>query len=251
MVTGASQGIGLTIARRMAAAGYTVVLSARSASALEAVAEGIKADGGRGVAIPADLQSEADLARLAEGTLAAGDRLDAVVACAGVAGPQRSLWDLDLNEWQNTLAVNLTGVFLLCRALLPPMLAQGSGSVVVLGSATGKRPLPGRTAYAASKTALIGLVRTLAWEVGPAGVRVNLVSPGPVDGPRLEAVIDAQATARGLTADAVREEMTEASPLRRLSTDADVAEAVLFLCGPGARATTGDDFNVSSGWVMY
>ena len=91
------------------------------------------------------------------------------------------------------MRVNLTGTFLTCRALLPAMMRRRAGSVVVIGSTTGKRPMYGRTPYAASKLALVGLVRTLAAELGPHGVRVNLISPGAVAGPRIEAVIQAQA----------------------------------------------------------
>src|ERR671916_1598386 len=118
------------------------------------------------------------------------------------------------------------------------MLARRSGSVVVIGSVTGKRPLRGRTPYAASKTALIGLVRTLAWEAGPYGVRVNLVSPGPVEGERLDGVLAAQGPG-------AREAFTAASPLARFATPDDVVAAVRFLCSD--VSITGEDLNVSAG----
>jgi NAD(P)-dependent dehydrogenase (short-subunit alcohol dehydrogenase family) len=134
---------------------------------------------------------------------------------------------------------------------LPAMLERGHGSVVVVGSATGKRPLPGRTPYAASKLALVGLVRTLAWEVGEEGIRVNLVSPGPVAGERLDQVVEALGGARGIAPAEARGEMTAGAALRRITSADDVAEAVLFLAGDGAAGITGEDLDVSSGWVMH
>jgi NAD(P)-dependent dehydrogenase (short-subunit alcohol dehydrogenase family) len=124
------------------------------------------------------------------------------------------------------------------------MVARRRGSVVVIGSMTGKRPLPGRTPYAAAKTGLIGLVRTLAWDAGAYGVRVNLLSPGPVAGERLDGVLRAQGpgAAEGFLA---------ASPLGRLTTPEDVVGAVRFLCSDAAAGITGEDLNVSAGTVAH
>ena len=116
---------------------------------------------------------------------------------------------------------------------------------------TGKRALHGRTPYAACKMALVGLVRTLAWEVGESGIRVNLVSPGAVNGPRIEGVIAAQAQALGITEAEARARFTSASPLGRLIEADDVAETVRFLASPAAAGITGEDVNVSGGAVMY
>jgi meso-butanediol dehydrogenase/(S,S)-butanediol dehydrogenase/diacetyl reductase len=124
------------------------------------------------------------------------------------------------------------------------MLERRRGSVIVIGSMTGKRPLPGRTPYAASKTALIGLVRTLAWDAGRHGVRVNIVSPGPVAGERLERVLNAQGPG-------ARERFLSASPLARFASPEDVAAAVRFLCSDAAASITGEDLNVSAGTVTY
>lgn len=116
---------------------------------------------------------------------------------------------------------------------------------------TGKRPLFGRTSYAASKTALIGLTRTLATEAGPFGIRVNLVSPGPLDGERIRRVFAAQAESRGITAAEAQAEMVDESPLRRLVPPSDVAAAVVFLAGAQSKSITGEDLNVSAGIVTY
>jgi NAD(P)-dependent dehydrogenase (short-subunit alcohol dehydrogenase family) len=123
--------------------------------------------------------------------------------------------------------------------------------VVVIGSVTGKRPLVNRTPYAASKTALIGLVRTLAWEVGSSGVRVNLVSPGGVEGARIDWVLEQQAVSRGITVEQARAEFAGGAALQRLTSPQDVADAVAFLASPRAAAITGEDLNVAAGLVMY
>jgi NAD(P)-dependent dehydrogenase (short-subunit alcohol dehydrogenase family) len=131
------------------------------------------------------------------------------------------------------------------------MIRRGSGSVVVIGSTTGKRPLYGRTPYAASKMALVGLVRTLAVELGPLGVRVNLISPGGIAGPRIESVIREQARAAGTSYEAACEEYTRATPLRRLIPPEDIAAAAVFLASDASASITGEDMNVSGGLAMY
>jgi NAD(P)-dependent dehydrogenase (short-subunit alcohol dehydrogenase family) len=131
------------------------------------------------------------------------------------------------------------------------MVERGAGSVVIIGSISGKRPLFGRSAYTASKTALIGLTRTLAVEAGPEGIRVNLISPGFVSGPRVEWVIEAQAEARGIPPADIRREFEEQAALRRLTEPEDVARTAVFLASDAAAGITGADINVNAGVVMY
>jgi NAD(P)-dependent dehydrogenase (short-subunit alcohol dehydrogenase family) len=247
VVTGASQGIGKAIAVRFAGEGAHVVLAARSRERLEETAAEIGARGGSARVVPVDLRVAADVDRLADevGTV------DAIVANSGIAGPTTELWKLDPADWDETIAVNLTGTFLLCRALLPAMVERNSGSVVVIGSASGKHPLWGRTPYAASKAGLVGLVRTLAHELGPHGVRVNLISPGGVAGPRIEAVIHEQARAHGTSYDDVYGEHLKTVPLRRLVSPDEIASAAVFLASDASAGTTGEDLNVSAGFVMH
>jgi NAD(P)-dependent dehydrogenase (short-subunit alcohol dehydrogenase family) len=142
-------------------------------------------------------------------------------------------------------------LFLCARAFLPAMLERGSGSIVVIGSMTGKRPLWGRTPYAASKLALVGLVRTLALETAPSGVRVNPVSPGPVEGERMAWAFRAQAEGRGISVEEARSEMVAQIPIGRLIEPREVADAVVALTLGTLSAVTGADLNVSGGMVMY
>lgn len=247
VITGASQGIGRQIALRFAREGARVVLAARSREGLEATAQEIEAAGGSALVIPADLRVAAEVHRLAERVRAEVGAVDTIVSNSGIAGPTAELWSIEPEDWEETIGVNLTGTFLLCRAMLPAMVERGSGSVVVIGSITGKRPLWGRTPYAASKMGLAGLVRTLAVELGPLGVRVNLISPGGVEGPRVDAVIKEQARAGGISYQAVYEEYVKSVPLRRLVTADEIASAAVFLASDAAAAITGEDLTVSGG----
>ncbi|MGH8867478.1 MAG: SDR family NAD(P)-dependent oxidoreductase [Actinomycetes bacterium] len=251
VVTGAGRGIGQQVALVLGRAGAHVVLASRSPDALVQTRARIEADGGTALVVPTDITRQSDVATLAERVEETYGAADVLVCNSGVGGPSAPLWEVDPAEWESTLAVNVTGTFLCCRAILPAMLGRRSGSVVVIGSMTGKRPLMNRSPYATSKTALIGLVRTLAHETGPYGVRVNLVSPGPVEGERIEWVIGRQAEAQGISPEEAREQFTSSSPLRRLVAASDVADAVLYLASDQAGSVTGEDLNVSAGTVMH
>lgn len=251
VVTGAGQGLGRVLALRFAAEGATVALVARSADKLDAVAAEIAGAGGSALAIPADLRDAAAVDAMAAAVSERFGAVDVLVNNSGIAGPTAVLWEQPVDLWEETLRVNVTGTFLCCRAFLPAMVERGRGNVVVIGSMTGKRPLHGRTPYAASKTALIGLVRTLAWELGPSGIRVNMLSPGAIAGPRIEGVIESQAQSRGISVEQARADFTSASPLGRLVEPDEVAAAALYLASEDAAGVTGEDMNVSAGMVTY
>ncbi len=121
----------------------------------------------------------------------------------------------------------------------------------MISSMTGKRPLYGRTPYAASKMALVGIARTLAWEVGSHGIRVNVISPGAVEGERIKQVVRNQAVAQGISEEEALQQFTSNSPLGRLVPPGDIAAAAIFLASDKAASITGEDLNVSAGTVMY
>ncbi len=250
VVTGSGQGIGREIALAFADAGYDLVLAARGVANLNETAELVNAKGLEAHVVPTDLTNEADATTLADTVKMIGP-IHALVNNSGIGGPSGPLWELDVDGWDETFAVNVRGTFLATRALVPQMIELGSGSVTVIGSISGKRPLWGRSAYSASKMALVGLVRTLALEAGPHGIRVNLISPGFVAGPRIDWVIQKQAEGRGLDEAAVRAEFESESPLGRLTEAREVADTCVFLASDKAAAITGADVNVNSGVVMY
>jgi NAD(P)-dependent dehydrogenase (short-subunit alcohol dehydrogenase family) len=251
VVTGASQGIGREIALAFAARGDVVVLAARNVEGLTSTAGAVADAGGEPMVVETDVTSSSSVESMVGAVLDKHPGIDVLVNNSGVGGPSGTLWEVDPDAWRSTFEVNVFGVFLATRAVLPVMIGQRSGSVIVIGSISGKRPLFGRSAYTSTKTALIGLTRTLAVEAGSYGVRVNLISPGFVAGPRLDWVMEAQATARGIDLEAVRREFEAESALGRLTEPEDVARAAVFLASDAARAITGADLNVNSGVVMY
>ncbi len=249
VVTGASQGIGRVIALTFAGLGDTVVLAARNTDKLSAVAGEVEEAGGEPLVVATDVTSPESVESLVTEVMAERGRLDVVVANSGIGGPVGNLWEIDPDEWDTAFAVNVKGVFLTARAAVPAMTA--GGAFVVIGSISGKRPLTGRSAYTSTKMALVGLTRTLALEAGTRGIRVNLISPGFVAGPRIEWVIAAQARSRGLTPEQVRAEFEAESPLGRLTSPQDVADAAVYLASDRASGITGADLNVNAGVVMY
>jgi NAD(P)-dependent dehydrogenase (short-subunit alcohol dehydrogenase family) len=250
VVTGANRGIGRAVTVALAAAGFTVAASARDPASLAGTAEEAGQAGGTAVPFACDVRDEASVAEMAAGAQALGP-VHAVVANAGVAGPTLPLHEITLADWRDTLATDLDGVFLTFRAFIPGMIERLDGSLIAISSMTGKRPLHGRTPYAAAKMGVIGLVRTLATELGPYNIRVNAVCPGPVAGPRMEDVVRKQAAIRGITVQQARAALTEASPLGRMVEAGEVAGACAFLASGSSAAVTGEDLNVTAGVVMY
>jgi NAD(P)-dependent dehydrogenase (short-subunit alcohol dehydrogenase family) len=247
VVTGAGRGIGRVIAVRCAREGARVLLAGRSRSSLETTAAQITGVGGDAAVAECDVTVPAAVQALVERTEDVFGPVDVLCANSGVPGPTAPLWEVDPQQWRETFAVNVEGTYLCCRAVLPSMLQRRTGSIVVIGSVTGLRPLPLRTPYAASKTALIGLVRTLAHETGPYGVRVNLVSPGPVAGPRLQEVVRARAAASGAGEDQELARLLAGSALGRAVDAEEVASVVTYLASGDASAVTGEDLRVAAG----
>lgn len=251
LVTGAGQGIGREIAMAFARNGDNLVLAARNEANLVETAAAAEKLGVATMVVPTDVTDPAAVDALAAAVTERLGAVDVLVNNSGIGGPSGPMWEATLEDWEETMRVNVTGVFLVTRALLPTMIERGSGSVIIIGSISGKRPLWGRTPYTASKMALVGMARTLAWETGPHGIRVNLISPGFVAGPRIDWVIGVQAEGRGMTEAQVRAEFENESPLRRLTEASEVADACVYLASDAAAAITGADLNVNSGVVMY
>jgi NAD(P)-dependent dehydrogenase (short-subunit alcohol dehydrogenase family) len=251
VVTGGGQGIGAAVARSLADCGARVVISGRHDATLKAVADEITAAGGSCDWLAGSVSDPAHVTELMTRAAGSDGVIHALVNNAGIAGPTTPLADLSLEDWNETIAVNLTGVFLACREAIPYLRAASRGKIVNIGSATGKRPLPNRTPYAAAKLGVVGLTRTLAHELGPDNISVNTISPFLVDNDRLKTVISTMAEASGRSAQEMRDEMTSATAFGRAVTQDDVARLTLMLCSSVADDMTGQDINMTAGLVMY
>lgn len=250
IITGGGQGIGLAIALAYARAGAKVVLASRSLQALTQTQATIEQLGAEVLAVPTDVCEQQSVHQMVEQAIAHFGHIDVLVNNAGIAGPTKPLWEIDPSEWDATIAVNQRGVYLCCHAVLPFMIQQRKGCILNIGSGIGKKPLVGRTPYATSKLGIIGLTRTLAWDVAPYNIRVNVISPGPVESPRLEAVLRKQAEIRNVTFEEVRRMATRDAPLARFVTAEEIAAVAVFLASDATSAITGEDVNVSAGLVM-
>jgi NAD(P)-dependent dehydrogenase (short-subunit alcohol dehydrogenase family) len=251
VITGGGRGIGRAIALAYAKEGANLVLASRAQEALEETRTMVEELGRQALVVSTDIRREDSVRKLAEQALHYFGRVDILVNNSGIAGPTLPLWDINLADWEETFAVNVTGAYLCCRAFLPGMIEQRSGSIIMISSMTGKRPLYGRTPYAASKMALVGIARTLAWEVGKYGIRVNVISPGAVEGERIKQVVRNQAAAQGISEEEAFNQFTSNSPLGRLVPPGDIAASAIFLASDKAASITGEDMNVSAGTVMY
>ena len=251
VVTGASRGLGERMALDFAAAGALVSLAARDRPGLDQVASQIKEQGGKAIIVQTDVTKAADCERLMAATTEAFGKIDVLINNAGIAGPTKLVVDLELAEWEEVIRTNLTAAYLCIRFAARQMMARKSGVIINIASAIGKRPLEQRSPYAASKLGLVGLTRTLAQELGPFGIRVNAIMPGPVEGPRMDAVIEAMAKARKVPAQEVREFFTKDSPLGVMINDSDISSMALYLASDLGRHMTGQDINVTAGRMMY
>lgn len=251
VVTGGGRGIGRAIALAYAQEGAHIVLAARGVEGLEAVKAEIEALGCSALVVQTDVSQEESIRNLVEKTLERFNHVDILVNNSGIAGPSARLWEIEPADWQETLTINVTGIFLCCRAFLPSMIERRSGCIINISSMSGKRPLLGRSPYTASKMAVIGLTRTLAWDVGQYGIRVNAISPGPVEGERIKWVIRKQAEAQGISEEEAQRQFTSVSPLGSLVPPSHIADAAVFLASDRATSITGEDLNVSAGTVMY
>ena len=252
IVTGGGQGIGREIALRLAQEGAVVVIGdINEKGSHETAAMIVKKGGPKAVVIPTDITHEDQVVRLINGTMEMNKRIDILVNNSGVMGPVKNMEDITVEEWEETMAVNVTGMFLCCKHAIPIMKKQGKGSIVNISSITGKRHLIQRTPYAASKMAVIGLTRTLAAEVGKWKIRVNAICPGGITGERLDRVFEGIMKYTGKSREQIIAERTEATPLKTLVDPKYVAALVAFLCSEDAAMMTGQDINVSAGAVMF
>ena len=257
LVSGVGKGLGRRIALAAAREGANLALVARSENTLEEVvrevtAESGTAESGTAIHYVADVTDEEQCQAAVDAAVQRFGRLDALVNCAALDTVFGGLESTSSDDWYRTIEVNLLGSMRMTRSALGPLRDHG-GAVVFIGTQTTYMP-PGeapQVAYAASKSALIGAMRHLAQEVGPAGIRVNMVAPGWMWGPAVEGFVGSTAKSEGISDTEVLARITRDMPLQRMATDAEVAEAVIFLSSARASGITGQSLLVNAGEYMH
>ena len=192
----------------------------------------------------ADVADEAALEGVFAEHYARFGGIDILVNCAGIAGPTALLEDINPADWRRCLAVGLDGTFLCCRKAIPVMRGAGKGCIINIASTAGWHGYPLRTPYAAAKWGVIGLTKSIAMELGPAGIRANVICPGSIDGERMQRVIAAEAAHKNRSEAEIREKYTDGVSLRTFINAADIADTALFLASPAASKITGQIINV-------
>ena len=240
IVTGAGQGIGKAIALRLANAGADIAILDSNLSSAEEVAEEIAALGRQAIPIPTDVSYADDVNASVDKVVTEFGRVDILVNNAGIAGRTLPLTDLDESDWDSVIGVNLTGVFLCCKAVISPMIEQDYGRIVNIASIAGKEGNPTLIPYSVSKAGVICLTKALAKEVTDYNIRVNAVSPAVIETPIMEGM--AQSTI---------DYMINKIPLGRIGKPEEVAAVVNFLASDEVSFVTGQCYDVSGGRATY
>ncbi|MGC3955243.1 MAG: SDR family NAD(P)-dependent oxidoreductase [Propionicimonas sp.] len=249
VITGSAEGIGRSIAHRFAEEGASLVLA--DFGDLAETARGCRERGAEVHQVTVDVRDPEAVDALAAAVLDIhGGEVDVLINNAGINGLTMLVEDMDLASWSNTLQTNLTGTMLVSKAMIPLLKkSKVGGRIVTTASNVGKRGLPYRADYVASKWAIIGFTQTLALELAP-GIRVNAVCPGPVEGDRIEWVMERHAEAEGKTVAEIRAQWEAEAPLKRFVAPEEIAAAVAFLASDESSAMTGQAMNVTGGLIM-
>lgn len=237
IVTGAAGGIGSAAAIRLARTGHDLTITDINAEGLSATEQACRSHGAQLLPILADQRSSQSVSEMATGTVQAFGRIDVLVNIAGVRSPGKPIADLTDTDWGTVLQTNLSGVFYLCRAVIPVMTAQQSGSIISISSGAAFRGLKGGAPYAAAKAGLVAFHRVLALEVAPY-IRVNVVAPGPIEVGKLPPHVDTRSLLSGI-------------PLGHFGQPDDVAQCIAFLAANEQSAfITGQVIHVNGGSYM-
>jgi len=233
----------------LAAEGADVVLAARDAQALDAAAKDIEASHGTSVlAIPTDVTREADVNRLLEASMERFQRIDVLVANAG--GPPASRFETTgVAAWKQGIELNLLSTIYLCRAVVPVMKRQGSGRIVAITSVSVKQPVDGLILSNTARSGVAGMMKTLANELAPHGIGVNVVCPGYTRTDRLVDLASTMSEQEGVSEDAIQKRWTDQIPMGRLGEPEEFAAVVAFLCSERASYVTGTSLQVDGGLV--
>ena len=250
LITGGGTGIGKQIALMFAQEGADLAVLGLMSDELALVRKEVETLSRRCLAYEVNVADEGQVKEAIEASLKSLGRIDVLINNAAVLGSTAPVAQLNVQSWKEEIAVNLTGSFLCCRAVLPGMIEQRSGKIINITSVGGQRAYPLRSPYAVSKAGLIALTRTLAAEVGSYNIRVNAIAPGPVSGNRMKRVIEKRAGSTGQSVAEIETSYLHALALGRMVEEEDVARMALFLGSKEGDNITGQVFNVCSGYKL-
>ena len=239
LITGASKGLGKAMATALAAAGAKVLLVSRDLESVEAVAIGIRHDGGQAEAFACDVLAEASVVALREQVASRHPNIHILVNNAGI-NIRKPVTEFTLEEWKRVLDTNLTGAFLMCREFVPLMRGQGYGRIINMTSIMSHIALPQRTAYAASKAGLLGFTKALALELAEEGVTVNGISPGPFATEMNRPILENPEANR---------QFLSRIPMGTWGRVEDIGALAVYLCSEAAAFMTGSDLLIDGGWT--
>ena len=252
IVVGSARGIGAAIARTFSQEGAGIVLVdlEKMKPQLDQVAREINQKGGKAIAIVADATDDGQVNKVADETIWRWEKIDILINSVGLRGPLVPVQEITEQEWDSVLAVNLKAVFLCCKAVLKQMIKQKSGSIVSISGTAGKEGMALRGSLCAAKWGLLGLTQTIAKEVGPYGIRANVICPGGVDEPDLRTMYAERAKGLGMAFQELEKSVLQQTPLRKYASHDEIAKAALFLASSDSSHTTGEALNVSGGRLM-
>jgi NAD(P)-dependent dehydrogenase (short-subunit alcohol dehydrogenase family) len=248
IITGGGRGIGRAIALKFAGEGAAVVLAARTASEIEAVAREVRNAGDRAAAVPTDVADETQCQRVVREAEAQFGKVDILVNNAGEYGPVKPIEEITPEEWDRVIAVHLRGAFLLTRLVLPKMYLRGAGAILNISSLSAKSAFGWGSPYASAKAGMLGMTRVVAAEAARKGVRVNAICPGPVTETKMSKDLgQTLATRLGVSKEDQLKGFLNTILQGRGQTADEIAAAALFVCSDAASAITGQSLNVDGG----